>query len=115
MPENLVTIATFRYLTEAEAAKIHLEAEGITVFLADAEIVNMDWLFANAVGDIKLQVPPAEAEVALFHLNKTQSKRRERAARDDFGEETCLACGADIPEEATTCPACGWSYDNEEE
>ncbi len=114
MAEDLVTIATYRYLTEAEAARMHLEGEGIQAFLADAEIVNMDWLIANAVGDIKLQVSPLDADRAGRILARIQRKRRYRELEfedhDDLTE--CLACGARFPEEGSACPVCGWTFEN---
>src|SRR5262245_18208915 len=107
MADDLVIVATFRYLPEAEAARMHLESEGIQAFLADAEIVTMDWLIANAVGDIKLQVAGRDVEQVKRILNRVQARRRYReTGAEDVNE--CLACGAHIPEDKTRCPSCGW-------
>ena len=115
MSEELVTVRTFRFLPEAEAAKLHLEAEGHTVFLADAEIVNMDWLLGNAVGNIKLQVPLPEADAALALL---EAQDEQRAARREDDEESevmrCLGCGEDMFADEAKCPSCGWSYEGGE-
>ena len=56
MQDMLVTIATFTTLVEASMAKNRLEAEGIRIFLADAETVGMVWHLTSAFGGIKLQV-----------------------------------------------------------
>src|SRR5262249_36983543 len=106
----------YRFLPEAEAAKMYLEAEGISAFLADAETVNMDWFLANAIGNIKLQVPSAQAETAGALLGRLREKQQQRRERGE-GEESavCLACGISMSEEASTCPACGWSYTGGEE
>jgi len=111
MSAEFVTIATYRTLPEAEAARLHLESEGYTTFLADAEIVAMDWLLANAVGNIKLQVPPDQAEGATASLDNAhiKSKDREQQFEDDATSE-CLSCGAELPENLARCPRCGWSY-----
>jgi ribosomal protein L12E/L44/L45/RPP1/RPP2 len=116
MEEQLVTVETYSFLAQAEAAKLQLEGNGITVFLADAETVNMDWLLGNAIGNIKLQVPAAQAERALEVLEEMREKARERREtekEEDEGEK-CLACGAEIPEDQACCPSCGWSYTGEE-
>jgi hypothetical protein len=111
MSAEFVTVATYRILPEAEAAKLHLEAEGLTTFLADAETVAMDWLLANAVGNIKLQVPPAQAEAAAALLEQLNVKRNEREQQsEDDATSTCLSCGAELPENLAQCPECGWSY-----
>jgi len=52
----LVTLAHFRDIPEALLAKGKLEAYGIECFLADGNLVRMDWLLSNAIGGIRLQV-----------------------------------------------------------
>jgi uncharacterized paraquat-inducible protein A len=117
MPNDLITVATFRSLPEAEAVRMYLEAEGIAGFLADAETVNMDWLLGNALGYIKLQVASSEAEKAASLVNQMRARQRERrsADSDDDAEDACLACGAAMSERQAKCPACGWSYVGPEE
>lgn len=101
MEEKLVTIATYRFANEAELAKMHLEDAGITAFLADVEVVNMDWLLGNAIGNIKLQVAQAQAEPAAALLAGL-TKPRSADPPDEDAEQTedvlCLACGEEMPE-----------------
>jgi hypothetical protein len=117
MAENPVTVATFRFVNEAELAKLHLEEEGIPAFLADAETITMDWFLGIAAGYIKLQVPRSRAEDAAAVLaRQAQARPRERPAEAAEAEANpCLACGADLPEDESQCPACGWSYAGEAE
>ena len=118
MSSDYVTIATFATLPEAEAARLRIETEGIPAIITDAEIVNMDWLLGNAVGYIKLQVPPQRVVAATALLDQIAAERRERLARErerldheeDEDESTCLACGAQLPDDADRCPACDWSW-----
>lgn len=117
MSDELMTVATFTTLPEAEAARLMLETEGIPAFLSDAEIVSMDWLLGNAVGNIKLRVPASFAEPAAALLEQIEAERRARRDtaddEDDFAltdEMTCLACGTHMPEDEHRCPSCGWSY-----
>jgi len=118
MEEQLVTVETYQFLPQAQAAKLQLEGNGITVFLADAETVNMDWLLGNAIGNIKLQVPAEQADRALTILDDLREKARERREaekeEDDDERVKCLACGAKIPDNQARCPSCGWSYAAEE-
>lgn len=111
MTDDLITIATFQFLPEVEASKLRLEAEGMTVLLANAEIVSMDWFLASAIGNIKLQVPQSQATAATALLEQARTERRRREQQPHGAEtNTCLACGAAMPNEASRCPACGWSY-----
>jgi hypothetical protein len=116
MDEALVTVKTFRFLPAAEGVRMHLESEGVTVFLADAETVNMDWFLGNAIGYIKLQVPQSQAERAVEMLSQQRAQMEDRA-REGEGEESagCLACGHAIAAEEIACPACGWSFVGEED
>lgn len=50
------TITTFIYPHEAHLAKNFLEAEGIEVFLKDEWTVQINNLYSNAIGGVKLQV-----------------------------------------------------------
>ena len=116
MSLELVTVATFRFLPEAEAAKLCLEAQGLTAFLADAETVNMDWFLGNAIGNIKLQVPSPQTEAAAAMLeNMRGDRQRRKKLAGDAETNVCLACGAALPEVESRCGACGWSYGGNEE
>jgi hypothetical protein len=53
---ELVTIRQFRDLPEALLAKGSLESAGIECFLADENLVRLDWFISNFVGGIKLKV-----------------------------------------------------------
>ncbi len=62
--QNLVTIASFSYPTEAYLASAILEAEGIWSFVADEHIITVDWRLTNAIGGVKVQVSEADAQRA---------------------------------------------------
>ncbi|MDE2235317.1 MAG: DUF2007 domain-containing protein [Gammaproteobacteria bacterium] len=57
---DYVTIATYDKTTEAHIAKGRLAAEGISALLFDDNMVQMDWLYAIALGGIKLRVKTAD-------------------------------------------------------
>jgi hypothetical protein len=70
VPADLVTIERFRDLPEALLAKGKLESAGIRCFLADSELVRTDWLWSNAIGNMRLQVSSEDAADALELLHE---------------------------------------------
>jgi len=67
---ELVTIRQFRDLPEALLAKGSLESAGIECFLADENLVRLDWFISNFIGGIKLNVRPADVENAQKLLDE---------------------------------------------
>ncbi|HEX3356329.1 MAG TPA: hypothetical protein VHS31_05040 [Tepidisphaeraceae bacterium] len=67
-PSKWITVATFWQPTEAHIARLKLESEEIDCILIDENLVATDWLYANAVGGIKLRVPESEAHRARLLL-----------------------------------------------
>jgi hypothetical protein len=57
---ELATIRQFRDLPEALLAKGSLESAGIECFLADDNLVRLDWFISNFIGGIKLNVRAAD-------------------------------------------------------
>jgi hypothetical protein len=53
---NLVLLRRFRDLPEAMLAKGKLDSAGIDCFLADENMVRMDWFISNLLGGVKLLV-----------------------------------------------------------
>ena len=92
----LVTVATFRDPASAHVARARLEAEGIPAFVADDNLLQIDWVMSNAVGGVKLRVPAPYADDARAALAVDASA--ELAATD--------AARGPEPESAR-CPACG--------
>jgi Putative prokaryotic signal transducing protein len=58
---KLVTVRQFRDLPEALLAKGSLESAGIECFLADENLVRLDWFISNFIGGIKLNVRAQDA------------------------------------------------------
>jgi len=67
---ELVTIRQFRDLPEALLAKGSLESAGIECFLADENLVRLDWFISNFIGGIKLKVRAADAQNAQKILDE---------------------------------------------
>jgi hypothetical protein len=113
MTDTPVTIKTYEFLPQAHAARIYLEAEGISAHLADEETGSMVWSLGNAIGYIKLQVASTDAERALIMLQRLQSKTPKDSVSAGGDEPLCLQCGALMAEHQTVCPSCGWSFASE--
>jgi hypothetical protein len=126
---ELVTVATYLYLYQAQAAHLFLSQAGVQSFIADAEVVAMDWLLSNAIGGVKLRVPRDQAEEAVEVL--TRGHKPESTSSDEIDDPQvsqeassleeddgwtafkCLVCGTEILESESKCPECGWSYEAE--
>ncbi len=72
LPEmrNLVVLRRFRDVPEALLAKGSIEASGIECFLADENMVRMDWFISNLLGGVKLLVQPEDFSKASQILNE---------------------------------------------
>lgn len=68
--QELVTIRQFRDLPEALLAKGSLESAGIECFLADENLVRLDWFISNFIGGIKLNVRATDEADARKLLNE---------------------------------------------
>ena len=112
---EFTVVATFPTFSLAQVAFAALEAAGVEAFYENAELVNMDWMLGNAVGDVKLLVPTGKIDEAKSIIDRHRAQARERYAREREGAdpepERCLACGALFPVDAVQCPECQWSFD----
>ena len=63
-PPALVTIARYLELLDAELAKTRLESAGIRCWLADDNMVRLNWFYSSYFGGVRVQVPQDEAEDA---------------------------------------------------
>jgi hypothetical protein len=68
---NLVILRRFRDLPEAMLAKGKLDSAGIDCFLADENMVRMDWFISNLLGGVKLLVDPEQFTDASRLLNES--------------------------------------------
>ncbi len=95
----LVQIASYTFLPEAHIAKASLEAAEIPVFITDEHTINMHWLYANAIGGVKLLVPQDRAEEAKCLLRQDFSDSISQVV--EAKENLCCHCGSDKTEPYT--------------
>lgn len=70
---DLVLLRRFRDIPEALLAKGKLASAGVECFLADENMVRMDWFYSNLVGGVKLMVDAEQFAEASRLLNEPVS------------------------------------------
>ncbi len=71
--EGWSTVGIYRDPIVAQTYKTLLEGSGFTVFLKDEFTITMNWLYSQAIGGIKLQVPIDQAEAACELLQDSEN------------------------------------------
>lgn len=94
MPDDLVTVATFRSTVEAQLSRTKLDAHGIRTFVSDELLSTID---PHCFGGVRLQVPQADAEQATELLNEPAHPEEEENEDDAAEDGPC-------------CPNCGKRY-----
>lgn len=94
MMHNQIQIASFSFPHEAHIAKASLEAANIPATIADEYTINMDWLYSNALGGVRLFVPVELEEEARALIEQDFSN----IVDEEFEK---------MEEEKKTCPSCG--------
>lgn len=89
---QLVTVRQFRDLPQALLAKGILDSAGIECFLADDNMVRMDWFISNLLGGIKLRVKTEDFKEALSVLNEPPPANFEVEGVGEFEQPRCPKC-----------------------
>ncbi len=90
MSEKLVTIGSYSTPFEANMVKSQLESAGIPAFIADEYTIGMNWLYSNALGGVKVQVPESQVCEAKEFL----ATEAETSATHEISTTTCPRCGS---------------------
>ena len=86
----MTTIATFTKPEEAHLVKMRLEAAGIEAVILDENVIQIDMLFSNAMGGVRLQVADeAVADAREFLAADVAAPAAPRAER-------CPKCGSTV-------------------
>jgi hypothetical protein len=103
--EDTVVIKQFRDLPEALLAKGALDSAGLESFLADDNMVRMDWFYSNLVGGVKLCVRPNDADVASDLLGQPMLQDFEVEGVGTYQQPACPQCQSlDVSCEALNKP-----------
>lgn len=84
-----IVVKSFSFPYEAQIAKTQLEAAGIPARIENEHTINMDWLYSNALGGVRLLVLESDLEEARTLLAQDFSKELQQ----QFGlSENCPNC-----------------------
>ena len=89
-----VIVGRYRDLSIASVAKSILDSAGIESFLADDNVIRMDWFYSNVVGGIKLLVRDEDAAEARELLEGQTPEKFEVEGVGEFEQPKCPNCGS---------------------
>lgn len=92
MKPKLVTIASYRETHQAYLIKGQLEAEGIPAVIADDNLISINWMYSQAIGGVKVQVPEnmidrAQEIIASYQVTENIT--------EDINKDICPKCSSD--------------------
>jgi len=94
---KFVTVAAYNNPIEAHLAKGRLEVEGVPAYLAHEHHVWANWVYSQALGGVKVQVSPENAENAAKILNAHNRGKYEEFLGEvvpGIDENICPGCGS---------------------
>jgi Putative prokaryotic signal transducing protein len=89
-----VMVARYRDLPDAQVAKSLLDSAGIDSFLADENVVRIDWLWSNLIGGAKLFVREKDAETAKKLLEQSTLETFDVAGVGEYQQPRCPKCNS---------------------
>jgi len=81
-------------MPEAFAARAVLEAAGFECCLFDEVVIRLDWLWSNAMGNLKLVVRGQEADEAKQVLDQNTPEKFDVEGVGEYEQPQCPACGS---------------------
>jgi Zn finger protein HypA/HybF involved in hydrogenase expression len=122
--EKFITVLTTTFGYEVAVIRGRLEAEGITCFVQDELTVQVNPLYSNAIGGVKLQVKESDLQQAIEILKETgyikdkdlvpsdeaprfNEYSDEQQSTNDGVKVFCPICGS---EEVVKTKKAGWLF-----
>jgi hypothetical protein len=87
-----VMIRRYQLLPEALLSKSILDSAGIESFLADENLIRIDWFYSNLVGGIKLLVRREDAETANELLAQETPSKFDVDGVGEYQQPRCPKC-----------------------
>lgn len=94
---NLVVVARYSFPLDAQIAKSNLESAGIAAYIADEHTINMQWLYSDALGGVRVLVAASDLEEAREILGEDFSPSVIEASdsgSENVPERCCSYCGS---------------------
>lgn len=113
---KLEMVRRYRDIPEALLAKGSLEAAGIECFLADENMVRMDWFISNLLGGVKVLVRREDVADAIAVLDEPIPEDFEVEGVGKYHQPRCPQCdslniGPDLMNPSWACSACGYKWE----
>jgi hypothetical protein len=91
-PPKLVIVGQYVNAPDALLAKSVLDSADIECFLADENLIRMDWLYSNAIGGIKLLVREEDASAAMEMLDQSCPETFDVEGVGQYRQPSCPNC-----------------------
>ncbi len=91
---RLVTVRRYRDLAEAYVGRSLVESAGIPAWIADENLVRMDWFYSNMVGGLRLQVDESDEAAAREILEAGVPGTITYSQEEAYVQPTCPKCGS---------------------
>jgi hypothetical protein len=91
---KLVVVTKFSFPLDANIAKANLESIGIPAFIADEHTINMQWLYSDAMGGVRLFVPEQHYDEALEMIEADFSSVVDVVPEPELESEQCDICSS---------------------
>ena len=66
----MTTLATFSKPEEAHLLRGRLESGGVRAYVQDENLVQMNWLYSNAIGGVRVQISDEDIDEARSILRR---------------------------------------------
>jgi len=90
----VVTVRRYRDLMEAFLGRSLLESAGIQSWIADENLVRMDWFYSNMAGGMRLQVGENDEAAVREILEERPPQTITYGEEEVFVQPTCPKCGS---------------------
>lgn len=84
----MITIASFSKPEEAHLLKLRLEAGGVAAYVQDENMIQMNWMYSNAIGGVRVQIVEDDEERAREIL------REPPMSPEPMGMPPCPKCAS---------------------
>ena len=90
--QRFIVLRRYRDMPEALLLSSILDSADIENYLADENLIHMDWLWCDFLGRIKLCVRNADAETALNLLDQDVTERFDVDGVGEYQQPRCPVC-----------------------
>ena len=91
-------VASFRDAYQAHILKGALEAAGIPAAIQDEQLATIDWMYSQAIGGVKVNVPDeyyAQAKKLIEEINQ-EGENKDILEAETGTADTCPNCGSKL-------------------